>query len=183
MIIVEGMDNTGKTTLVKSISEEFNLEIVKSMGPERYRKMFDFVDQYLTAAENLKEEGALRDYPFIHDRFPIFSDMIYSLLRTINPFEELEEGRWLYKRLIDIRPVLIHCRPRTDTIISFKDGREQMGGVKPHAKELLARYDNLIFKWTKQMGAGNHTFRYSYEEHSEKQIFDFLREMGYEKNG
>ena len=34
MIIVTGMDNTGKSTLVDKLAEEYNLTKVKSMGPE-----------------------------------------------------------------------------------------------------------------------------------------------------
>lgn len=183
MIIVEGMDNTGKTTLVEKLAEYFGLEIVKSPGPQRYRELFDNADLYIHTAEKLKEKDELKEYPFIHDRFPIFSDIVYSILRSINPFEELEEGKWLRERLYKVKPAIIYCRPDTETILSFKDGREQMEGVKPKGKELLSRYDHIIFQWNKQMGASNRTMPYSFEEHSPKEVIQFLEEMGYEKNG
>jgi len=173
------MDNTGKTTLVNHLSEKFGLEIVKSPGPQRYREMFEFVDMYITKMEVFKEKGLPEEYPFIHDRFPIFSDRAYSMLRSINPFEELDEGKWLYERLYRVGPTLVYCRPSTDTILKFKDGREQMKGVVDNAKELLQRYDHLIFQWEKRMGSS--LYKYSYEERPSGWISDLLQGRGYKE--
>jgi len=173
------MDNSGKTTLIKELSEAFNRKIVKSPGPKRYREMFDFVDMYLTQMETLRSEEITTEYPFIHDRFPVFSDQVYSLLRAINPFNDLDEGKWLQERLYKVKPILVYCRPTTDVILNFKDGREQMEGVQKNAKELLQRYDHIMFQWNKRMGSC--IYQYSYEEHSANWMVDNLIERGYEK--
>ena len=66
LIIIEGMDNTGKSTLVKKLSSYLpHHEVVVSPGP---------------CAEHVqwcKDELARTDSR-IYDRFPIFSETVYG---------------------------------------------------------------------------------------------------------
>lgn len=179
MIIVEGMDNTGKTTLVEKLKTEFELEPVRSPGPKPYRELFEFVDKYASAMEEVRsKQGTTKDYPFIHDRFPIFSDRVYgAVLRKINPFEELDEGRWLVERIRKVGAVVIYCRPqRTEKILSFEDGRKQMDGVEENAKRLLEVYDNTIFQWSKKMAP---TYRYCYDNDRVEDVISWIKGRGW----
>lgn len=180
MLIVEGMDNAGKTTLAKKLQEKFDLkEIVKSPGPVSYRKLFIFADKWLSLMEKLVlKTEKINKYPFLHDRFPAFSDQVYGpVLRGINPFNELDEGKWLMGRLMNVRPAVIYCRPVTETIIKFDEDQEQMEGVKDHALVLLGRWDELMLHWERRTGSP--LIRYDYERHSDEELFEMLERKGW----
>jgi hypothetical protein len=176
MIIVEGFDNCGKSTLIKTLEEEFKPEeIVKSPGPVSYRELFVFADKYISALEKLRlKNSPLENYPIIHDRFPVFSDQVYGpVLRGINPFAELNEGQWLVARLMRNAPVLIYCRPSTEKITKFEDGREQMEGVINNALILLGKYDDLMLQWERR--GGRHIIRYNYEQDSVEELIEVIK--------
>lgn len=183
MLIVEGMDNTGKTTLVETLKEKLGFkEVVKSLGAVSYRKLFIFADKYITGMEKIRlAKKPVTVYPIIHDRFPVFSDQVYgSILRNTNPFVELNEGDWLVRRLWMLAPTIIYCRPTTERIIKFDD-REQMEGVKDNALVLLGRYDEVMLYWERKTGVP--VFRYSYETDTVDHLLEKLSTRGWTIDG
>ena len=129
-IIVIGMDNTGKTTLVNQLKEKLNCESIKSLGPGYTREqMLEKVYQDLE-----KEELV------VLERFPIIEEMVYgNVLRNRSEFE--------IQDMIDIKkynPFIIYCRPKEETIFNFGT-REQMKGVIEEKNELLLTFDWLIY--------------------------------------
>ncbi len=170
MLIVEGFDNTGKSTLAEALKAKYGFsEIVKSPGAVPYRKLFLFADKYISGMEKIRlSEKPITTYPVLHDRFPVFSDQVYgSILRGINPFIELNEGEWLTTRLGRVSPTVIYCRPPTNVIIKFEDEREQMEGVEDNALVLLGKYDEMMMHWGRRTGnpiiAYNYTIKSSFE--------------------
>jgi len=135
MIIIEGMDNSGKTKLAESLSYKFNLEVMKRSGPPKNREAF-----ILDTLELLT-----LDPEVIYDRHPIISEGVYGpVLRDTNVFES-EGTHWEFymDRLIKNNPLLIYCRPPDTKILSF-GSREQMEGVREKARRLIDRYDILM---------------------------------------
>ena len=128
-IIVLGMDNTGKTTLVEQLSNEFKCDHIKSLGPG-YTK------------EEMKEEMIRKlniEELVVLERFSIFEELVYGpILRGISKFdkEDIEEIR-------SYDPIIIYCRPDNETIFNFGD-REQMEGVIEQRVKLVNAWDKLI---------------------------------------
>lgn len=186
MFIIEGFDNCGKTTLIEQLVDAVTakIEVVKSPGPISYRELFTFADRHLSTMERLRlsEDKGLKDvhlkYSTIHDRFPIFSDQVYGpVLRNLNPFQDLEEGRWLIGRLMWVSPIVVYCRPQTQTILEFKDGRTQMEGVEKHALSLLSKYDDLMLYWERR--TGRPLIRYDYTVDSFDTVLEKVRAQGW----
>lgn len=126
MIIIEGVDNSGKTVLGQKLSEFFNYPLIHSPGhcPE----MFDWTRK------------ALRDEEIkFYDRFPIISEGIYGpILRDGDDFET-EGGKKILNLFWGRRPMVIYCKPPLK-IIKKKMG-VQMEGVKKNLELLLFSYD------------------------------------------
>ena len=130
-IIVLGMDNTGKTTLVEQLSNEFNCDHIKSLGPG-YTK------------EEMKEEMLRKlniEDLVVLERFSIFEELVYGpILRGVSKFDknDIEEIR-------EYNPIIIYCRPSDETIFNFGD-REQMEGVIEEREKLVRAWDKLILE-------------------------------------
>jgi len=153
MIIVEGMDNSGKSTLIANIANRFGLKVIKRSGPPSANVTV------AVSAREAEEAFILETLTFlvlnpqmIYDRFPIISEGIYGpLLRNKNVFDR--EGttweNWL-DRLIQCNPLVVYCRPPEEKILCFSPSREQMQGVTDNARLLIHRYDQLMDKLEKR---------------------------------
>lgn len=125
MVIIEGMDNSGKSTLAQILSEEFHMCLVKT-----YQKPSSTVGIY-------KYDEWLESCPqrIIMDRHPMISDFIYGrVLRGFSYIDERISQDWSKNHLI------IYCRPSEEIILDFGT-RNQMKGVVEQAIKLLLTYD------------------------------------------
>lgn len=163
MIIIEGMDNTGKSTLAKKLSLKFNLKIIKSSGPPEdkeswIKKIHYSIDQ------------SKKGINFIYDRHPLISEYVYGpILRGKNLLDN-EEGNQLWKEFIEIQPFIIYCRPPIFCIIKYGE-RKQMNGVIKNTNLLVRAYDSFIAEVSKSM----EVFHYNYLENTEYKIFIKIR--------
>lgn len=130
-ILVIGMDNTGKTTLCKELSERLNLKWVKSLGPNKSKEE---LEEYLI--DNLESEESS-----VFERFSLFDEMVYGkVLRGISKFNF---DSVVYQTLKEVKPIIIYCRPEAETIFNWND-REQMDGVIEQSQTLITQWDLLI---------------------------------------
>lgn len=126
MIVIEGVDNSGKSVLGEKLSEFFECPLVHSPGhcPE----MLDWTERAL-------QKNTVKFY----DRFPLISEAVYGpILRDSDDFES-KRGRELLSLFYDKKPMIIYCKP-PEKIIKRRMG-EQMEGVKKHLKLLMDSYD------------------------------------------
>ena len=130
MIIVEGMDNTGKTTLIQQLAEDLKLTIAKT-----YYKPWGDRDEMVLYANWLE----ICPFPLIVDRHPFISELIYGT--TLRGHSHSDRSLAASVQGIHL---VIYCRPPTDTILSTLQDREQMEGVDKHAKALLDLYDEVV---------------------------------------
>ena len=135
MIIVEGMDNSGKTKLAEYLAEKFELPHIKS--PKDRTHIIGHTLQLLV----LNPEAVM-------DRFPVISERIYGrFLRNKIAFDgEVATWQFYFEKLVRCRPLIFYCRPPEEKIFDF-GSREQMEGVFEYRKELLACYDILMAEW------------------------------------
>lgn len=130
-IIVVGMDNTGKTTLVNQLSEYFECESIKSLGPGYSRQeMIDEVKRKL-------ELPGIK----ILERFSILEECVYGKVLRNNQKFTLDDMDWIR----DYDFVIIYCRPDDDVIYNFGD-REQMVGVIEEKDKLVKEFDDLMIE-------------------------------------
>jgi len=129
MIIIEGMDNSGKTTLAKTLAAHFDWPLVHSPG-------------YCPGMIDWTKKALLEDTIKIYDRFPLISEAVYGpILRNNNSFNS-EKGKALISLFYDRKPLIIYCNPPVK-IIERRMG-EQMEGVKKHLGDLIISYNEHI---------------------------------------
>ena len=130
-IIVVGMDNTGKTTLVNQLSEYYGCESIKSLGPGYSRQ------------EMIEEVKRKLELPGIKilERFSILEECIYGKVLRNNQKFTLDDMDWIR----DYDFVIIYCRPDDDVIYNFGD-REQMVGVIEEKDKLVKEFDDLMIE-------------------------------------
>ena len=144
-IVIIGMDNTGKTTLVNDMKNILNIESIKSPGPN-----FTKEEMYEKIITDLSKEKVV-----ILERFAIIEEMIYGEIIRHNSkfnFEDLMQIKEKYN------PIFIYCRPKKENVFNFGD-REQMEGVIEQSKKLLEAFDNL---YNRMIQNEFDIFRYDY---------------------
>lgn len=151
IIIVEGMDGTGKTTLVLQLAHQFGVKpkkFVGSLGPsDDYRIVL--VNRTRLEITELEETGGT--IKRLYDRFPLISEAIYgTILRGRNCFGGLYYP--LRSRLLALKTVIIYCRPDRDIVRDNVQQGSQMKGVLEHFGELLDAYDKLFEELTESPG-------------------------------
>lgn len=137
MVIVEGIDGSGKTTLVNYLGGRLGLQVDKSPGPVDIEEYWAWIDA------TIRREKAGEKW--IYDRHAFFSEQVYSILRKENHHRVNSQMTVSQMRsLINCNPTVIYCRPFEETILDGLLDREQMDGVPEHWEDLLRRYDELM---------------------------------------
>jgi len=140
MIILEGPDSSGKTTLAHALSEVLGIPIHHFGGPpedpaelsKRIEFMFDNSDH------------------LIFDRVPLISEQVFSILRNWNGMNILTRSNAYYVRLQKINPIIVYCRPPADSLIHCNheikghDTEEHIKAVEANRGVLLERYDYVM---------------------------------------
>lgn len=136
MIIITGMDNSGKTTLAKKISEATGSPVVHSAGPDMSQD-----EKRIWTLDYLAKEMS-NPSRIIYDRFMPLEELVYGpILRGKSDFSVSDV---IMEDLKSVRPVIVYTRPSREFILK-DNGREQMEGVKDHGSQLLAMWDELFF--------------------------------------
>lgn len=166
MIILEGPDNSGKTTLAQKICREFNLPIHHSGGPSKNRD--DIFRRHGEVMLHLEERRAI-----VMDRAAIISDPIYRrIIRKGESFfaqPDLERFRAL------LRVPVIYCRPSTHHLMQVTKGHsmkaqhetaEHVAGVVEHQEEIVKAYDDFFSTFPH--------VRYDFEDEPGQIFYDFI---------
>lgn len=151
IIIVEGMDGTGKTTLVQQLAHRLEVKprkFVGSLGPSDDDYRWDLVNRTKLEIAELEttfaKGGSIKR---LYDRFPLISEAIYGpVLRDRNYFGGLYYP--LRSRLLALKTVIIYCRPNREVIQANVHQSPQMSGVSEHFSKLLDAYDKLFVELT-----------------------------------
>ena len=129
MIIVEGMDNTGKSTLIEAIGKAFKIPAARSnMAGAKASDM----KQWIAWAESCPK-------PLILDRHPAISDLVYG-----NVIRGKSESSVEFARESRAGHFLIYCCPSLESIRESFDDREQMKGTHENLEQLYTGYESLM---------------------------------------
>jgi energy-coupling factor transporter ATP-binding protein EcfA2 len=158
MVIVEGPDGSGKSTLVQWLHEQLkDSKVVRWNDPPENEKQL---------GQNLMCSGIMMKYGdnVIQDRSPWVTDPIYKTVEIGSK----NMGTWAHyqAKLIEIQPVLIYCRPPDSVITrhaktgsSPPDNPKYLSWIGNNIEKLIFFYDQffgslrpLVYDWTKSEG-------------------------------
>lgn len=159
MIILEGVDNSGKSTVGRQIVDHMTtmtgneFDLIHSPGP---------LDKAAGMVKWLVNE-LLEENPYaIHDRVSLISDVVYApvVRKQLSYYVEksIQQGM---SQIIQDRPhLIIYCRPHMKTVLT-NGGRDQMDGVIENHETLLKEYDVLMKRYQLK---GFNVFEYDWEK-------------------
>jgi hypothetical protein len=143
-IIVEGMDGTGKTTLIKSLVDRLGMvQHPKASTPlgGPVKDLDDWVDYELLR----------RKEPGIYDRHPVISEPVYgTIVRGVLPgmFNHPGWVRRSVNRLVRSGHAVVWCVPPWDEVrANTGDPSQHMVGVTANALMLYNTYRVLSRGW------------------------------------
>lgn len=153
LIIIEGCDGTGKTTLIQSLAAELNLPIVKSFKP-RTPVDIDQFDNWANACPRTP----------LCDRHAAISDLVYGkILRGSTPSTLTMARSKLQGNF------LIHCAPPLHFVKTNVHVEAQMEGVKSNLEKLYEGYEHLMSELEPHF-----TYDYTQETHFNTLVFQLL---------
>lgn len=161
LIIVEGLDNTGKTTLVEQISKAFpELRVRESIGNKH--DLTSIATQ--AGAETMR--SPVMDHT-LTDRSRLISEWVYNpILKQREMAFSFEE--WLHhlQYFVKSPQLIIHCTRPLYTVANGWDQREQLEGVLDHLAELDEAYNRIMVMMNfllRLNGQPRKVVRYDYE--------------------
>lgn len=142
IVILEGPDNAGKSTLGKKLSVDLGVELVHPGGPPK-----NIVEVINRCQEQAQTFMLSSEVDFIYDRVTCISDMIYRGNKKYdNMFSICHAQLRLTKNV-----VVIYCRPSNERVKNFDDHVQkdhEDEAVVQHAKDnvdrIVSEYDAFM---------------------------------------
>lgn len=167
MIIVEGCDGTGKTTLVNQLAEDLRLNVGQRATRNR-DELYKVTRQDTYTALSLAVES--RHRPQIWDRLGPISDPIYARVMDRNPAfhsTELQFALGIFKVL---KCPIIFCIVPLKTIQENIAGTHQIDGVEDNVPYIAGAYESVA-----QSIESAHTYDYRVEGAYERLMEDVIK--------
>jgi hypothetical protein len=136
MLIVEGPDGGGKSTLIKTLSERWGLEVAPRVVSKNTDAMVDLKrwveGNVSTAPHNL-----------IFDRHRLISEPIYGpILRDVQEpgFSDPDWMAWAMDAFYRSNPLIIYCLPRKEVVFENILNDEDNRAVWTHIRKIYTAY-------------------------------------------
>lgn len=144
MIIIEGPDGAGKTTLVEGLCDEYGMEVGKR-GTDNRDLLYTVTvpDTFRAIRGALKGWSPDRTLPTIWDRL-YFSDLVYAPIQGREVAFSDEERRLVELTITALGIPVILCYPPWDVVIKNEAGTKQMDGVHENLSRIYNSYDFMI---------------------------------------
>jgi len=139
MLIVEGPDGSGKTTLCRTLSAEQNLDLAPIYAPSR-RQMHK-IGVRRRVWNGLS--AMLRGQMYIHDRL-YFSEVIYGTWLRGSVDFTYEEISWIEYCLDEMCVPIIVCLPSWEKIQEHLFDKPHIRGALDKQGEIYAAYRQLV---------------------------------------
>lgn len=134
MIVIEGMDNSGKSTLARSMAAYMKLVVQESEGPPLIEPMHDPTGE-IEINERVDRYQAMEGRLFV--RHPVISNAIYGKFREEGNPITLDRTALFY----EARPVLIYCDAGER---GFEGHELKAHDTERHQNLLMRRKDELL---------------------------------------
>jgi len=180
VIIVEGCDNSGKTTLVNKLHRVNSGIVIRSLGPNTEDLTKAYLAKGIWVAKMAAYDGYLH-LNVIFDRMPLISEEVYGrVLRGYSVFED-DWTHWWESMVGQLNPFLIYCRPNREVMHHTIKSRDQLEGVAERLDKLINSYDRFMGQspWIDELVLQKKFTTYSYTEDPEaQQLIKKLVERG-----
>jgi len=169
IIVLEGFDNAGKSTLAKQLKEHYDGEIIIPGGkPENFiAAVSQCISQSVIINSFCDKSGI-----YIFDRLTCISEAVYGVFDN----EKLVEIFLEYLSENIKKCKIIHCRPDDETLLDFSkhtveshDTAEGIEFAKLHAMQLIAAYDALF-----QTLKGDNITKYDYKNDKFEDLISWI---------
>lgn len=139
MIVVEGCDGTGKSTLVNQLVSQLGIQVGQRGTADR-DKLYEVTrqDTYNALAHAVRG----KDSPLIWDRL-FFSEPIYSRVMKRECEFDLGERKFIQSVLHALRCPVIFCWVPLDTVEENLEGTHQMEGVNENVPFIHGAYESI----------------------------------------
>lgn len=139
MIIIEGPDNCGKTTLFNQLIKYVNGldSLGHSNGPPKSEQ--EFYSRLFRILSRAKKNSII-------DRFPVYSEGVYGGVLKGRDYNIPSIYLNLFDNLLSTvyEPLIILCILPLEDIKSTFNEREQLDGVRENLNEIYKQYHNLF---------------------------------------
>lgn len=152
VIIVEGPDGSGKSTLVKNLKSRF---VLKSLKTIKHGPPADAQDLYERCRDLLMEATESGNHCII-DRFGLIGEQIYGpILRGKDLWVEIPQKKQeILTAFNTLNPFIIYCRPPATIIASLAnhevksyDTPEHLQALQDNQLLIIKSYDNFFANW------------------------------------
>ena len=137
MIIIEGPDGAGKTTLIERIEADWAM----SREP---RAVSSAAESIVPLGQWIEDELSKGFGWRLYDRFALVSAPQYMMLPSRTFREQMLDFTWLqaqYVKFAKIEPVIIYCLPPLETVVANVLAEDNSGGkIGPHIEQIYLNY-------------------------------------------
>lgn len=144
MIIVEGPDGSGKSSLIRRLSEDTGLRIHERasdsiQGPIGDMSVWAYRDVTTQLDHHLVE---------IYDRHPLVSQYIYGPIAREYLEPDMQSATMhLAIRMLAKQCLMIFCLPPVDTVVANTHAEQQMQGVDENIRRIYHMYCSMRMFW------------------------------------
>jgi hypothetical protein len=168
LIVVEGPDGSGKTTLIQTLKEFTGFPVAPRVVSKEAQAMTDLKEW----TENNVDRGFQAT---LFDRHRLFSEPIYGpILR--DKFEPgFDDPAWFayyMAKFYQCRPIVIYCMPPLETVLHNLQGDEENSAVQFAAREVYGAYYN---KSITEYVLRDFTFLYDYTSSDAADSLDMIQ--------
>lgn len=143
MIVVEGPDGAGKTSLVRKLTVEFNLPAHARASDSVQGPVVDLFDWAHRDVVTMPDQELS-----VYDRHPLISEYVYGpICRSRLPSGFVTTTAHALVRMMAPRVLVVLCRPSTERLITSVDADRDMPGVREHIARIASAYDALRIFW------------------------------------
>lgn len=142
LIVVEGVDGSGKTTLIQNFRQQAKQLswLFSRSGPPQGSLDLLMTVQYLS-------RGAQYEIPLIVDRHPLISEPIYGpIVRGKSLIESVYPEDQAFQSIAHLSNRIIYCRTDLETAQRASRRERQMPGVHEQYWALYQAYDKAMEK-------------------------------------
>jgi len=170
VIILEGPDGAGKTTLIKHLAKVYKLPVAARVVDQNTNPLTNL---RLWVEQNLQKD--IGEPEILYDRHRLISEPIYSLAIGGNRDETFWDVDWLRSQIAEfysLKPLIIWCMPNFDVVEKNCAGKENEF-VRPFIGKIYRGYMAEIARWTALWEMGQqYQLVYKYDEHDMSQWLD-----------
>lgn len=141
MIVLEGPDGGGKSTLAEKIKEYMGWrEVIHDGGPP---KSLEEVMERL-------HRVAVGRRAAVYDRVTLLCEQIYGPIVRRTRYMEGEKQKQLVQVFLSHKPLIIYCRPPTEHLLDTEMAKKTykndafMNSLRGHRGEIIRAYDELM---------------------------------------